>query len=151
MNDVKTLGNDIRDADNLPSKKYDDQAWQTLAPGHRAIDVFLHELNIYSVSPVAMFDVARVWPVTEGVRYGVGPGLRLSLVNANFTLGYGFNPQRSDRESIGRSFLSWTSLVCFSQSRFRVDCVRAWRRNRGADGQLGSSAPYLTYKSRETP
>jgi hypothetical protein len=112
MNDIQTLGNDIRDADNLPSKKYDNQAWQTLAPGHRAIDVFLHELNIYSVSPVAMFDVARVWPVGEGVRYGVGPGLRLSLVNANFTLGYGFNPQRSDRESIGAIFfkLDVTSL-----------------------------------------
>ena len=104
MNDAKTLGNDIRDADNLPSEKYEDQAWQTLAPGHRAIDVFLHELNIYSVSPVAIFDVARVWPVGEGVRYGVGPGLRLSLVNANFTVGYGFNPQRSDRESVGAIF-----------------------------------------------
>ncbi len=27
-----------------------------------------------------MFDIARVWPVGEGVRYGIGPGLRLSLV-----------------------------------------------------------------------
>jgi hypothetical protein len=112
MNDAKTLGNDIRDADNLPSKKYDDQAWETLAPGHRAIDVFLHELNIYSVSPVAIFDVARVWPVNEGVHYGVGPGLRFSLVNANFTISYGFNPQRSNRESIGALFfkLDVTSL-----------------------------------------
>ena len=112
LNDVNTLGSEIRDADDLPSKKYDDQAWQTLAPGHRAIDVFLHELNIYSISPVAIFDVARVWPVNEGVHYGVGPGLRLSLVNANFTISYGFNPQRSDRESIGAIFfkLDVTSL-----------------------------------------
>ncbi len=112
MNDATMLGNDIRDADNLPSKKYEDQAWRTLAPGHRAIDVFLHELNVYSVSPVAIFDVARVWPVGEGVRYGVGPGLRLSLVNANFTVGYGLNLQRSDRENIGAIFfkLDVTSL-----------------------------------------
>jgi len=112
MTDVNTLGNDIRTADNLPSKKYEDQAWQTLAPGHRAIDVFLHELNIYSVSPVAILDVARVWPVNQGVRYGVGPGLRLSLVNANFTVTYGFNPQRSAQESVGAIFfkLDVTSL-----------------------------------------
>ena len=101
INDIKASGNEIRDADNLPSKKYDDQAWQTLAPGHRAIDVFLHELNIYSVSPVAIFDVARVWPVGQGVQYGVGPGLRLSLVNANFTVAYAFNPRRSNQEGLG--------------------------------------------------
>jgi hypothetical protein len=74
--------------------------------------VFLHELNIYSISPVAIVDAARVWPVGEGVHYGVGPGLRLSLVNANFTVGYGFNLRRSDRESIGAIFfkLDVTSL-----------------------------------------
>jgi hypothetical protein len=112
MNEINTLGNNLRDADNLPSKKYEDQAWQTLAPGHRALDVFLHELNIYSVAPVAIFDVARVWPVNEGVHYGVGPGLRLSLVNVNFTISYGFNLQRASRESIGAIFfkLDVTSL-----------------------------------------
>lgn len=39
----------------LPTKKYEDQAWQKLAPGHRALDVFLHELNIYSVAPIRNF------------------------------------------------------------------------------------------------
>lgn len=102
--EIDVLGKDIRDSDNLPSKKFEDEAWRKLAPGHRAIDVFLHQLNVYSVSPVAIFDVARVWPVNEGVRYGVGPGLRFSLVNANFTLTYGFNPQRSDLESMGTLF-----------------------------------------------
>jgi len=112
MNEVQTLGKDIRDAENLPTKKYYDQAWQALAPGHRAIDVFLHELNIYSIAPVAIFDVARVWPVDEGVRYGVGPGLRLSLANANFTMGYAFNPQRVRLEKAGAIFfkLDVTSL-----------------------------------------
>jgi hypothetical protein len=104
MNDVKALGRDIGDANNLPTKKYEDRAWQALAPGHRALDVFLHELNIYSISPVAIFDVARVWPVDEGVRYGVGPGLRLSLANANFTVGYAFNPLRIMPEKAGAIF-----------------------------------------------
>jgi hypothetical protein len=110
--EINSLGSDIRDADSLPSKEYDDQAWQTLAPGHRAIDVFLHELNIYSISPVGIFDIASVWPVGDGVHYAVGPGLRLSLVNANFTIAYGFNLRRSTGESIGAIFfkLDVTSL-----------------------------------------
>jgi hypothetical protein len=112
ITEINAIGKGIRDSADLPSKKYDDQAWQMLAPGHRAIDVFLHELNIYSISPVAIFDVARVWPVNEGVHYGVGPGMRLSLVNANFTISYGFNPRRSAGESIGAIFfkLDITSL-----------------------------------------
>ena len=89
-----------------PNDQFHDQAWAKLAPGHRAIDVFLNELNLYSIAPVVMFDVARVWPVGEGVRYGVGPGLRLSLVNVNFTFGYAYNPQRLPGEKHGALFLS---------------------------------------------
>src|SRR5882672_3871783 len=63
MGEINVLGKDIRDAADLPSKKFEDEAWRKLAPGHRAIDVFLNQLNVYSVSPVAIFDVARVWPV----------------------------------------------------------------------------------------
>jgi hypothetical protein len=112
MNDIKTLGQEINAPNNLPSAKYEDEAWQKLTPGHRAIDVFLHQLNIYSISPVAIFDVAKVWPVNEGVHYGVGPGLRLSLVNTNFTFGYAFNPQPVGLEKAGAVFfkLDVTSL-----------------------------------------
>ncbi len=88
------------------NKKFEDEAWKKLAPGHRAIDVLLNQLNIYSVAPVAIFDVARVWPVGQGVRYGVGPGLRLSLVNVNFTFGYAYNPKRLPSEKSGAIFFS---------------------------------------------
>lgn len=101
IKDVDRLTDKLRDLNDIASDKYLNEAWQKLAPGHRAIDAFLHELNVYSVSPVAILDVARVWPVNEGVRYGVGPGVRLSLVNANFTVAYGFNPHRSNIESVG--------------------------------------------------
>jgi hypothetical protein len=76
------------------------------------LDVFLHQLNLYSIAPVAIFDVARVWPLDVGVHYGVGPGLRLSLANANFTMGYAFNPQRAGPEKAGAIFfkLDVTSL-----------------------------------------
>ena len=89
---------------NFPDKKFEDEAWKKIAPGHRAIDVFLNELNIYSIAPVAIFDVARVWPVGQGVRYGFGPGLRVSLVNVNFTFGYAFNPDRQPSEKAGAIF-----------------------------------------------
>jgi hypothetical protein len=88
----------------FPDKPFEDKAWKKLAPGHRAIDVFLNELNLYSVAPVAIFDVAHVWPVGQGVRYGIGPGLRLSLVNVNFTFGYAFNPLRAPGEKSGAIF-----------------------------------------------
>jgi hypothetical protein len=101
VNEANSLGKEMEDADKFPSDKFRDQAWKTLAPGHRAIDVFLHDLNIFSVAPVAMFDVARVWPVHEGVRYGVGPGVRFSMANANFTLGYAVNPQPLGKEKTG--------------------------------------------------
>jgi len=105
VNEANSLGKEMEAADTFPEDKFIDQAWKTLAPGHRAIDVFLHDLNIYSVAPVVMFDVARVWPVQEGVRFGVGPGLQLSLANANFTLGYAVNPQHIGREDTGAIYL----------------------------------------------
>lgn len=91
---------------NFPEAKFEDEAWKKLAPGHRAMDVFLNQLNICSIAPVAMFDAAKVWPVGQGVRYGFGPGLRLSLVNVNFTFGYAFNPDRQPSEKAGAIFFS---------------------------------------------
>ena len=56
----------------------------------------LHEINLYSVAPVLLFDAARIGPQSgpsmTGTRYGVGPAVRLSLINFDVTLGYSFNP-----------------------------------------------------------
>jgi hypothetical protein len=93
-----------RDA-NVPNDKYIDAAWKELAPGHRALDVFMHDLNVYSISPVAMVDAARVWPTGEGVRYGIGPGLRLSIINVNVTFGYSVNPHRMAGEKPGAIYM----------------------------------------------
>jgi len=70
------------------------------------LDSFTKELNWIAVSPVAIFDVARVWPDRSGVRYGVGGGLRLSLVNFNVTMGYAVNPKRIAREPRGALFFT---------------------------------------------
>ncbi|MEK6299469.1 MAG: hypothetical protein AABO41_02010 [Acidobacteriota bacterium] len=67
---------------------------------------FLHELNLVSVSPVAIFDAARIWPDRFGTRYGIGGGVRLSLVNFNVTLGYAVNPTPRLQEGRGAFFFS---------------------------------------------
>jgi len=103
--DIDLLSRQIGGAGNVPTDKYVDAAYKELAPAHRALDVFMHDLNIYAISPVAMFDVARVWPTGEGVRYGVGPGLRLSIINANFTFGYSFDVHRLPGERAGAIYL----------------------------------------------
>jgi hypothetical protein len=92
--------------DSVPMSRYVKQAEDTLAPAHRFINVFLHELNIYSIAPVALVDVARVWPGATGTRYGLGGGLRFSLVTANFTVAYAMNANRSDSENAGALFFN---------------------------------------------
>jgi hypothetical protein len=67
---------------------------------------FLHELNLVSVSPVAIFDAARIWPDRLGTRYGIGGGVRLSLVNFNVTLGYAINPRPRFQDGRGAFFFS---------------------------------------------
>lgn len=67
---------------------------------------FLHELNLVSISPVAIFDAARIWPDRFGTRYGIGGGVRLSLVNFNVTLGYAINPNPQLQEGRGAFFFS---------------------------------------------
>jgi cytochrome c556 len=76
------------------------------APARKVLRAFLYELNIYSVAPAAIFDVARVWPTDTPTRYGVGGGVRLSLVNVNFTVGYAANPKRRSGEGAGALFVS---------------------------------------------
>jgi len=68
------------------------------------LDAFQHKLNGYAVSPVGIFDAARLWPDRNKTRYGIGGGLRLSVVNLNVTLGYAVNPNPQLREGRGAFF-----------------------------------------------
>jgi hypothetical protein len=68
------------------------------------LDAFQHKLNAYAISPVGIFDAARLWPDNNRTRYGVGGGLRLSIVNLNVTLGYAVNPKPQSREGRGAFF-----------------------------------------------
>jgi len=78
----------------------------------RALDVVFRELNLIEVSPVLMFDAARIGPQTSpgygNFRYGVGPAVRFSLVTLDFTAGYSFNVNRKPAESRGSFVFSMT-------------------------------------------
>lgn len=99
--------NDFDDPVKNPDKqKAIDLAAEDMAQFTPVLDSFLYELNAFAVSPVMVFDAARVWPDRNGTRFGVGGGVRLSVVNLNLTLGYSFNPSPKPREGRGALFFS---------------------------------------------
>jgi hypothetical protein len=69
------------------------------------LNTIFRELNIVAISPVVMFDVARIGPQTtpdlKGLRYGIGAGARFSLVTFDLTMGYSWNPTRQPGEGRG--------------------------------------------------
>ena len=76
----------------------------------RTINTLLNDMNVFSVSPVAVFDVARIGPAgpgVSGVRYGPGGGIRLGIASfVNFTAGYAWNVNRQPGEGPGAVFFS---------------------------------------------
>jgi hypothetical protein len=89
----------------LKVPKAEATANQTVSYVGRILGVFFRETNIVAVSPVVMFDAARLridnLPDTNRFRYGIGSGLRFSLINVDFTAGYSFNPSRRLNEPRG--------------------------------------------------
>lgn len=75
-----------------------------LAFARKVVNSLLHEINVVSVSPLLMFDVARFgWErgTASSTRYAAGPGVRFSLVNVNVSVGYAFNVRRPARSPRG--------------------------------------------------
>jgi hypothetical protein len=76
----------------------------------RTLNTLFNEVNIYSISPVIVFDVARIGPAKNslgGVRYGPGAGIRFELASvAQFTLGYAWNVKHGPGEGRGNIFFS---------------------------------------------
>ena len=76
---------------------------------HRIVAWVIDEANVVAIGPVLMFDVAHIDPAASGygTRYGVGAGLRLTLVDyADFTAGYVANPYRRGNEPPGAPFFA---------------------------------------------
>jgi len=86
----------------VPTQKAD----QDLKVVRPVLDTFLHDLNIVSISPVAVFDAARLWPDRMGTRYGPGMGVRLTIVTFNVAVGYAWNVNGSKTEGPGALFFS---------------------------------------------
>jgi hypothetical protein len=102
-------------ADKLTDSKYMQlkaealkMAAEEMAPVGHTIRTLFNEVNIASVSPVLMFDAARMDSDRRlGTRYGIGLGLRATLVNSvDFTLGYMANPFRAAGDSAGAFFFT---------------------------------------------
>jgi len=73
------------------------------------LNTLLYQVNLFSLSPVLVFDVAHLGPAPSalGTRYAVGGGVRMDLVShVNFTLGYAANPKRLANEGKGALFFS---------------------------------------------
>jgi hypothetical protein len=80
-----------------------------------SIDTLRHEANSFSLSLLGIFDTGRMWPDGYGTRYAIGGGVRLSMVNVNFNIGYAVNPdpQRQVGQGHGALFLSLTYTNLF--------------------------------------
>jgi hypothetical protein len=82
------------------------RATADLAFTRRTLDTLFNDVNIYSISPVFVFDVAKVGPF-GGTRYGPGAGIRFELATtAHFTLGYAWNVKRGPGEGRGNIFFA---------------------------------------------
>ncbi len=94
-------------------KRADAAAARDFQPVEKILGTILYDLDIYSVAPVVIFDVARVWPSAEGAQAAAGAGLRLSLVNINFTLGYAVNPRPAPGFGRGAFFVQLDAADLF--------------------------------------
>lgn len=76
----------------------------------RTLNTLFNDVNIYSISPVFVLDVARIGPASGGLggtRYGPGGGVRFELASvAHFTLGYAWNVNRGPGEGRGNVFFT---------------------------------------------
>lgn len=76
----------------------------------RTLKTLFNDVNIYSVSPVVVFDVARLSRQRGGIggiRYGPGLGLRLEFASiAHLTSGYAWNVRRGPGERRGTIFFA---------------------------------------------
>ena len=78
-----------------------------------AMDTFINEVNAVAIGPVVAFDAARLDPRpaadAAGLRYGIGLGARVSIVNVlHLTALYAWNPSPSPAERRGAWLMSLT-------------------------------------------
>lgn len=98
--------------DKVPVNALEEQADRDIAYAARSLDVIFREINLVEIAPVVTFDAARIGPaVSPGfgkTHYGLGAGVRFTIVTLDFTAGYSFNLNRQPTEPRGAVLLSMT-------------------------------------------
>jgi hypothetical protein len=84
----------------------------------QTVNTVVDEMNFVSISPIAIFDVARIGPQASaaggGFRYGVGRGLRFTLLDTiRLDAGYAVNPEPKPWEGRGAAFFSLEVVSLF--------------------------------------
>lgn len=103
----KKMAGDFIELDNAQSKAAKDaadKARKDFIYPRRVLYQLLHESNLVAVSPVLFFDAARISQRGLGsgqVRYGLGGGVRVSIVSFDVTAGYSWNLRRQPWEDRG--------------------------------------------------
>jgi hypothetical protein len=82
------------------------KAADSIGPARQLFDRLTNELNLVAVSPLCVFDAAGIRSTLSGsrassTRYGVGGGIRISIVSVDVDLGYSFNVRRLAGEGRG--------------------------------------------------
>ena len=89
------------------------QAKKDMVRPRETIDTLRFEANRFAFGVIGLFDVGRVWPDPYGTRYAIGGGVRLSLVNVNFNITYGVNPNPQKGQGNGALLFSLTYTNLF--------------------------------------
>jgi hypothetical protein len=100
----------IADFNAIDQKLAARKAANDIAFVDRTLNTLFHDLNLFSISPLAVFDTAWIGPAKGalgGNRIGPGGGLRLEIASSvDFTLGYAWNVNRQPGEGKGALFFS---------------------------------------------
>jgi hypothetical protein len=111
--DVDKLRRNMRtEFQKIDQTKAEASATADMAFTRRTLKTLLNEVNIHSIGPVFVFDVATIGPEKDGVggiRYGPGGGIRFEIATiAHFTVGYAWNVKRNRGagEGTGNIFFS---------------------------------------------
>jgi hypothetical protein len=98
--------------DAIPQSGPERKADRDIGDAARSLDVIFREINLLEIAPTVTFDVARIGPaLTPGfgkVHYGLGGGVRFSIVTLDLTAGYAFNLNRQPTERRGAFIISMT-------------------------------------------
>jgi hypothetical protein len=89
---------------SAPGQRAMSQAVRDMKYPRRILKQLIHEVNLIGISPIVMFDVGRIWQQGVGagdIHYGVGGGVRISLVMIDLSVGYAWNLRPKPWEGAG--------------------------------------------------